>query len=131
MSGECYSQEQLESQIQDLLARHPTPPSVAKRLTKAVRGRDVVGRLGGDEFLVVCHEVDGADDALAAAQRIAATLRPASDGDDQLRGASASVGVAWTRGDHDADLLMARADHAMYGAKRSSGDRPVLAPPAP
>jgi diguanylate cyclase (GGDEF)-like protein/PAS domain S-box-containing protein len=101
---------------------------VAARLKKAVRGRDVVGRLGGDEFLIVCHEVEDADAALAAAHRIASTLRSSTGQEDPLQGTSASVGVSWTRGDHDADLLMARADQAMYEAKRSGEGRPVLAP---
>ncbi|MFP4514370.1 MAG: diguanylate cyclase, partial [Acidimicrobiales bacterium] len=103
---------------------------VAARLAGAVRGRDVVGRLGGDEFLVVCPDVGGVDDALAAADRIAATLEPGSAPDDPLRSTRASVGVAWTAGGEAAESLMARADDAMYESKRGAGGRPVLAPPA-
>lgn len=102
---------------------------VAARLARSVRGRDVVGRLGGDEFLIVCPDVGGVDDALAAAERVAATL--VSGADDRLRDTRASVGVAWTAGGESAESLMARADDAMYEAKRGAGGRPVLAPPAP
>jgi len=101
---------------------------VAKRLMTSVRGHDVVGRLGGDEFLVVCAEVESADRALQIAERIADALaaHTVDLGDEQVM-ARASIGVAWSAGEQiDADFLVARADQAMYESKRQRLGRPVL-----
>ncbi len=100
----------------------------ARRLRFAVRDSDVVGRIGGDEFLVVCRAVDTAADALLIAERIRNGL-----GATQLRiGAEvvtpqASIGVAFVRGEGmSADALVARADEAMYQSKRDRLGQPVL-----
>jgi diguanylate cyclase (GGDEF)-like protein len=93
---------------------------VAQRMRRAVRNEDMVGRLGGDEFLVVCRDLESVD----RAHDIAARLSEEIEGREiVLAEASvqprASIGVAWTP-DHDveADGLVARADAAMYEAKR-------------
>jgi diguanylate cyclase (GGDEF)-like protein/PAS domain S-box-containing protein len=92
---------------------------IAQRLQRAVRHEDKVGRLGGDEFLVVCREVESADRAQEIAERLAAEI----EGKEVLLGTvsvhpRASIGVAWAAAGADADGLVARADAAMYEAKR-------------
>jgi diguanylate cyclase (GGDEF)-like protein/PAS domain S-box-containing protein len=90
----------------------------ADRLRLAIREGDQLGRLGGDEFLVVCPDVANPDQACEIAVRIANALRATVDlgsGPVELR---ASVGVAWTSDALDADTLIARADSAMYESKR-------------
>jgi diguanylate cyclase (GGDEF)-like protein len=88
-----------------------------------------VGRLGGDEFLIVCREVHTPDEALAIGERIAAAVR----GEDLLAAGERispglSVGIAWTPvGASTADALVARADTAMYRSKRYRDGRPTLA----
>jgi diguanylate cyclase (GGDEF)-like protein/PAS domain S-box-containing protein len=101
---------------------------VAGRLRTAVRDGDVVGRFGGDEFVVVCRDVATA----AVAQRIGETLLAALDaaGPD-LAGITlrpqASIGVAWSRpGPAATDVLIARADAAMYEAKKARTGRLAL-----
>jgi diguanylate cyclase (GGDEF)-like protein len=47
----------------------------SERLTANARGGDLVGRLGGDEFLVVCENVATEEQAAAIGERIAAALR--------------------------------------------------------
>ena len=101
--------------------------SVADRLAAAVRGRDIVGRIGGDEFLVVCPEVADVEAALATAARIATVLDPDAADAHMLHGIGASLGVSWTVGDEDPESLMARADRAMYLSKQEGSGRPVLA----
>lgn len=103
--------------------------SVADRLAAAVRGRDIVGRIGGDEFLVVCPEVADVEAALATAVRIASVLDPDAADAHVLHGIGASLGVSWTVGDEDPESLMARADRAMYLSKQEGSGRPVLADP--
>ena len=48
--------------------------AVAERLRLAVRGCDSIGRLGGDEFLVICPGVEGASTAIEIGERLAAVL---------------------------------------------------------
>jgi diguanylate cyclase (GGDEF)-like protein/PAS domain S-box-containing protein len=99
---------------------------VADRLRAAVRDEDLVGRIGGDEFLVVCPEIGGHEPAVRLAERIAHLL----GGDVALAAGAhrASIGVAWSSGEAtDAETLIARADRAMYESKRERAGRPTLA----
>ena len=69
---------------------------VGARLRGVVRGDDVVGRLGGDEFLLVCRNVTDGDEALALGERVTAAITsPLTIGPASLS-PTASVGVAWT-----------------------------------
>jgi diguanylate cyclase (GGDEF)-like protein/PAS domain S-box-containing protein len=91
---------------------------LAERLRRAVRSHDHVGRLGGDEFLVVCPDVDSRALAASLAQRVRNLL-----GEPVALAAGAlvpqvSVGVAWSAcGATSARELIARADGAMYEEK--------------
>ncbi len=100
--------------------------AVAAALRSVVREGDTVGRLAGDEFAVVCPDVDGRREAVAIGDRIRDALqRPfAIDGHDVF--VSASVGVALTRGgNRRPELLVEEADAAMYTAKRRGRNRVV------
>jgi diguanylate cyclase (GGDEF)-like protein/PAS domain S-box-containing protein len=101
---------------------------LSARLRAAVRERDLVGRLGGDEFLVVCPEVGGADCARALASRLAASLEAEVALSAARVHPRVSIGIAFSRGEEaDGDELVARADSAMYDAKRGDGDTQVSA----
>ncbi len=101
---------------------------VVDRLRHSIRGNDVIGRLGGDEFLVVCPRISSAAEALRVADRIAANLASEVVLSGQRVRTSASLGVAWSTGGVDnADALIARADAAMYESKRARLGLPVLA----
>ena len=95
-----------------------------------VRGSDPVGRLGGDEFLIVLPETT-AMMALNAAEglRRSLTERPLElEGGLELR-LTCSLGVAELKdGDSDGGALLARADAALYGAKAGGRDRAYPAP---
>lgn len=91
--------------------------AAVERMQAVLRGADRVGRLGGDEFLIVCPKVasESAADDLAARLRASmqSTVRVGLS-DIQLR---ASIGLAWTNREATSDELIARADLAMYSSK--------------
>ena len=98
--------------------------TVAKRLRNVVREQDVVARLGGDEFAVLQADVNRADVVLCLAQRIVTTLGETHSvlGHD-IRG-GASVGAAiYGRDTFDIDVLLHRADSALYRAKLAGRGR--------
>jgi diguanylate cyclase (GGDEF)-like protein len=98
---------------------------VSERLRGCIRSGDTVARLGGDEFALLLE--DGAD-PFAAASRITATFETPFDLGARQVEATVSVGVV-ERTPSDAavsaDQLLARADTAMYAAKRSGKGRIV------
>jgi len=95
---------------------------VASRLVESVRAADTVGRLGGDEFLVILESVSDADSAQGVAEQLVEALsEPLSIGGGETR-LSASIGIAIAP-DHavHARHLLRAADNAMYAAKRAGG----------
>lgn len=102
---------------------------IGARLLTSTRGRDYVGRLGGDEFLIVCNDVVSEEQAVAIAERITRALRDVIDiGTIQIE-PKASIGVAWTNGGMDSQGLVAAADAAMYDSKREGLGRVILTQP--
>ena len=108
---------------------------VGSLLRAAVRDGDVVGRFGGDEFVVVCRDVAGQPQARRIAETLATAVAAdtaALHFDSDLAAVRilprASIGVSWARpGTLDADMLIARADAAMYAAKKTrAGSRVAL-----
>lgn len=97
-----------------------TLSEIGDRLRAAVRARgDQVGRIGGDEFVVVCAEVTDVAQATLLRERIDQRLNdaPTLAGDRAVR---ASVGVAWTEDSGIGPLeLMRMADQDMYRVKRA------------
>lgn len=86
---------------------------------EALRSADRVGRIGGDEFVVLLFDADAAQ-ARTVGERIADGLaRTAVEGSSTLR-ISASIGVAQASPQDDFDSLVGRADNAMYRIKRRS-----------
>jgi diguanylate cyclase (GGDEF)-like protein len=98
----------------------------AHQMRITTRGADVAGRVGGDEFAVLVHDIREPAEAMAAARRLlAAATRPVRIGDHQIT-VRASIGVATSRpGDHLEDLSN-RAAVAVYQAKRAGDHDCVL-----
>ncbi|PKO26331.1 MAG: hypothetical protein CVU35_00255 [Betaproteobacteria bacterium HGW-Betaproteobacteria-8] len=90
---------------------------VAKRLNAAVRHCDLVGRIGGDEFLALIEDIKSNQDIVTIVERIIDSLRePFYVNHHELR-VSASVGIAIYPRDGKIDRLLIAADSAMYHAK--------------
>jgi diguanylate cyclase (GGDEF)-like protein len=90
---------------------------VGEKLRQRVRGRDFIGRLAGDEFAVILHDVRSASTAQEAANRILSAFNGRLDlGDVDLQ-ASMTAGVALgTEGD-DPQAVFRHADMALHTAK--------------
>ena len=95
---------------------------VAMRLQGAVRGRDAVARMGGDEFVVVLHAPLGLGDrsAVETAKRVWARVTEpyVIEGETVVVGLSLG-GAGWPEDDRALDLVLNKADAALYAAKRA------------
>jgi diguanylate cyclase (GGDEF)-like protein len=114
---------------------HPAGDAVlvglAEVLRRGARAGDVTGRLGGEEFALLCPGLDAAG-AAAVAERLRAMLRaevahPA--GGTAVVTASAGVAEVAVRGAPEAalDAALGAADGALYAAKEGGRDRVVMA----
>jgi diguanylate cyclase (GGDEF)-like protein len=102
---------------------------VAARLAEQVRPGDVVGRLGGDQFVVLARGCDSSE-AAALAFRLQTTFAVPFLASGISVPVSASIGVTVSReGADDAHQLLSDADAAMYAAKGSGRDRVHLFSP--
>ncbi len=97
--------------IGDLLLR-----AVAQRLSECVRAGDVVGRIGGDEFVVILRGLDRQDITQLARRLTEAIARPFSLAPGIEARVGVSIGGAPLGG--DPEEAMARADVMLYTAKR-------------
>ena len=96
----------------------------AERLQASMGGRGTIGRIGGDEFIVIPDRAMLTETAESLAHRLQTTLRgPLKIGDDVIT-PSVSIGMAAGRPGRDdtADLLR-RADEAALTAKRAGGNQ--------
>ena len=94
--------------------------AVAKRIKNHIRTTDLVARIGGDEFVVVCQGLhDIQDIQTIGTEMLRAVNGPVSWQDKQLS-CQISIGAALSSIDtQDADALLIQSDFALYEAKRS------------
>lgn len=98
--------------------------AVGQHLGKTVRGVDVVGRWGGEEFIILVPDT-GIDEAGQLAERIRDEIQRLSF--DDISGVTVSIGIAEPREDESLTPVLERADGALYRAKREGRDRVVSA----
>jgi diguanylate cyclase (GGDEF)-like protein len=115
---------------------HAAGDALLRQLVRAVgsclRASDALGRLGGEEFALLLPQTElaGAHDVAERLRRAVEAVRVEHSG-VELR-MTVSVGVDQWRGTGDlAEHLMARADAAMYAAKRAGRNRVAIADAAP
>lgn len=108
--------------------------ALARMLQRSIRSTDIGGRIGGDEFMVLLPETEPWQ-ALALAERLVEALPGAlsdcpglTDRDRVARTIGLSIGIAGTEdGPASPDKLAARADAALYEAKRTGKNRACFA----
>jgi diguanylate cyclase (GGDEF)-like protein len=93
----------------------------------AVRATDLVGRYGGEEFIVLLVGASS-DRALEVTSRVGAGMEGA---DERFRLPTVSYGVATVDGSLDLEAVIKRADEALYQAKAQGRNRSVLYAPGP
>ena len=102
---------------------------IAQRIRPVVRLSDTVARFGGDEFVVLCEDIDSSA-ALRVAERLRAAVRQPLPGIPDALALTASVGVAVHDPDGtpgpDAATLVEQADAAMYRSKAGGKDRDTV-----
>jgi diguanylate cyclase (GGDEF)-like protein len=102
----------------------------AARIDEAVRPGDTVARFGGDEFVALCEDVGGPDDAMDIAERLRVILAEPIPLAAGVAHVTASIGVALPdRPDRSAEMLLQAADRAMYEAKAAGRDAARLGGP--
>jgi diguanylate cyclase (GGDEF)-like protein/PAS domain S-box-containing protein len=92
---------------------------ISKRLQASVRKSDTVGRMGGDEFVVLLPDLRSEKDADEISQKLLATVaQPIRIGKHEII-VTASIGISFFPGCDDVDSLFKNADFAMYRVKNS------------
>lgn len=97
---------------------------VAERITAAVRRHDVVTRIGGDEFVVICDDLKHQGESGQVAERIRRALEKPFEAAGQAHLISGSIGIAQTSNSKTGpETLLRQADLAMYRAKQRGRNR--------
>ncbi len=97
--------------------------AIAKRLNTAVRGCDMVARMGGDKFVALIEDINSDQDIVPIVERIVRSLREVFYIENHEIIISASVGIAVSPRDGDIERLIRCADAAMCRAKNDGRNR--------
>jgi diguanylate cyclase (GGDEF)-like protein len=95
----------------------------AERLRSVLRPADTIARMGGDEFVILCEELSGEQEAVRLAGRLQRVFSDPFVLGDSEHVVNASIGVAIGDGNANANALMRDADSAMYRAKEQGRGR--------
>lgn len=101
--------------------------ALAFTISQAVRTEDLVARFGGDEFVVLCEDLAGEQEACAIAERIVNSVARGVDVSVGHLDAAITVGIAVAGRHERPGQIIRRADTAMYHGKHAGGNRCELA----
>ena len=92
--------------------------TVADRITTCLRDKDIITRMGGDEFIALLEDITGPENAILAARKLLEALSKKAPCGGHEVSVSASIGISFYPSDaHDVETLLTHADIAMYAAK--------------
>ena len=94
-----------------------------RRLRSVLRESDLAARPGGDEFVIVCTDLDGPREAEAIANRVSQVLSDPFTVSGRTVFVTASIGIAYGEPDANAGDLLRSADAAAYRAKDRGRNR--------
>lgn len=98
--------------------------AVVQRFRDCLRETDTISRQGGDEFIILLGDIDSPVAAAAVANKILNSMTAAFDIQGQQINSSVSIGIAMAPIDGgDFDMLLQKADIAMYNAKERGRGR--------
>ncbi len=96
---------------------------VTARFQRALRPADLVARVGGDEFVVLCPDLDSSEAVVRVADRLTTALVEPIDLPGGRVVVSASIGVVQVQGEREPTAVLQDADLAMYEAKQLGRNR--------
>lgn len=99
--------------------------AVARTFSECVRSHDVVGRWGGEEFLVILKDISGKD-LVGLAEKLRVLARRIFFGDEDEVSLSLSFGATLLKPDDSPQSAVERADGLMYRSKSAGRDRVTL-----
>ena len=108
--------------------------TTAMRVRSSTRDGDLLGRLGGDELLVVLQDVGSLDVAIEVAEKIRRAVHEPIAGSGSGERAlipSLSIGVTLLADQEELDSALARADAATFAAKARGGNQVIVMPAGP
>ena len=101
--------------------------SIGQTITRSIRSNDRAGRIGGEEFLILMPDTN-AETAVAIGERLRGAIAQLEIRHADGENVTASIGVAVATISDTVESLLARADNALYKAKRQGRNRVVQAP---
>jgi diguanylate cyclase (GGDEF)-like protein len=96
---------------------------ISKLVLSSIRKTDILGRWGGEEFLIICPEIDE-NGIMKLAEKLKNTIETYSF--PEIRTCTASFGLSLYQKNEDIAQLMKRADDALYMAKKTGRNKAVL-----
>ncbi|MFT4020386.1 MAG: GGDEF domain-containing protein, partial [Acinetobacter sp.] len=114
-------------QINDMHGHHTGDEvliQVANTLKKQIRKGDLVGRFGGEEFILILPRINAVTAAdIAERCRLAIVELQVKNAEDKIFSVTASFGVAESFADYKTQHILSQADKALYSAKASGRNR--------
>jgi diguanylate cyclase (GGDEF)-like protein len=102
--------------------------AAAERMEGAIRPDDVIARIGGDEFAVLCENIHSYEEVESVAHRLRQAVDLLIEVNGHQTNVTVTTGVALARAGDSAETLIARADAAMYAYKSPHGRAAPIAP---